>query len=423
MNPLRGWEDDAYIGGNGTTYYCDPVSGKLSNDGRSPGAAWSSLEDVLTAGYFKSIVKGGDTVLLLSGNHGYAQFSDLVYDDWVTVSGAPGEQAGLKGVRGYSIEKLSLEHLWVTPLLADQFFQDGRGLIWIGRSNGSKGVSRNVAIRNCRVFSVLDSSQWSPHDWAVLASQGVTMYEVDDGIIEHNFITNVYTGIGFNGNRIQVRANWVDNFAGDGMFGGGKEHLVEDNLITDVYEDDTGFHNDGIQFYYAGGGNSATLRRNVIVATIDPSRAPSIHLQGITSFQEDFSNSLVENNYVISDTTHGISFTGGGSNSTFINNTIYGFRDGDGSPMRLNGTWTNSLARNNLVTNMFSDAPHDHNLIIKNPAEAPNYFVDPDHLGFRLRDTSPAIDAGADALAPLVDFEGDVRPQGAHTDIGADESR
>ncbi|MFO0984705.1 MAG: right-handed parallel beta-helix repeat-containing protein [Planctomycetota bacterium] len=402
-------------------YYCDPVKGKLSNDGKTPATAWSALESVVDAGYFETIVRGGDTVSLMTGNHGYITLRDLAYSDFVTITSGQGQRAGIKGFRGYSIEKVILDRLWVTPLLADDFFVDGRGLIWIGRSGSTGKRPSNVQVKNCRVFSVLDSSKWTAHDWATLASFGITMYETDDSVIERNLIFNVYTGIGFNGNNLTVRGNWVDNFAGDGMFGGGKGHVVEDNLVTDVYEDDTGFHNDGLQFYYGGAGNSFTIRRNVIVDTTDPARAKDIHLQGITSFQEDVSDSVVENNYVISSTTHGISFTGGGSNDRIVNNTVYGFRDGGGSPMRLYGTWNNTIARNNLVTDLSVDCPQDHNIVVDTPDYANQVFMDPSNFGFRLKASSPAVDAGSDSQVPEMDFEGDVRPDGAHADIGADE--
>ncbi|MFO0982789.1 MAG: right-handed parallel beta-helix repeat-containing protein [Planctomycetota bacterium] len=405
-----------------TTYYCDPVAGKLTNDGKSPATAWSSLESIANADYFTSRIASGDTVLLLSGNHGYVQLQNVVYDDWVTISGADGELAGIEGFRGYSIERVILENVWVTPQLADQFFVDNRGLIWIGRNNSANPRSRFVQVRYCRVFSVFDASAWTPHDWATLASNGIALFDVQNGLLEHNIVANSYTAITLVGSSDVVRRNWIDGFAGDGMFSGGTDNVIDDNLITNVYEDDTGYHNDGMQFYSAGAGNSVTVRRNVIVATTDPGRAASIHLQGITSFDEALHDSVIENNYVISDTTHGISFTGGGDHCRFVNNTVYGFRDGGGSPMRINGTWTDTLVRNNLVTNLFSDGSNDHNIVIKSPSDAPQYFVDPSRLAFRLRVGSPASDAGERGLAPPTDFEGAVRPQGTDVDVGADES-
>jgi hypothetical protein len=48
-------------------------------------------------------------------------------------------------------------------------------------------------------------------------------------------------------------------------------------------------------------------------------------------------------------------------------------------------------------------------------------FVHPAGANFRLRPGSPAVDAGTCTGAPADDLEGDLRPQGAGCDIGADE--
>jgi hypothetical protein len=56
-----------------------------------------------------------------------------------------------------------------------------------------------------------------------------------------------------------------------------------------------------------------------------------------------------------------------------------------------------------------------------------NYFVNvsnpafPGNFDLRLKSTSPAIDAGINILAPLIDFDGFVRPKGVTFDVGAYE--
>jgi hypothetical protein len=60
----------------------------------------------------------------------------------------------------------------------------------------------------------------------------------------------------------------------------------------------------------------------------------------------------------------------------------------------------------------------DHNLTIDQPER---FFVDASHYDLRLRDDSPAIDAGITELAPESDIQGTRRPQGDGVDVGAYE--
>jgi hypothetical protein len=45
-------------------------------------------------------------------------------------------------------------------------------------------------------------------------------------------------------------------------------------------------------------------------------------------------------------------------------------------------------------------------------------FLDAPNEDFHIASDSPAVDAGTDAGAPSVDFEGDTRPQGSGVDLG-----
>lgn len=58
----------------------------------------------------------------------------------------------------------------------------------------------------------------------------------------------------------------------------------------------------------------------------------------------------------------------------------------------------------------------DHNRIVDNPTSV---FLDAASLDFRLRKGSPAIDAGAQDLAPDADITGTARPEDRAVDIGA----
>lgn len=48
--------------------------------------------------------------------------------------------------------------------------------------------------------------------------------------------------------------------------------------------------------------------------------------------------------------------------------------------------------------------------------------MEPTAFDFRLQDNSPAIDAGIEERAPVIDIAGRARPQGRQVDIGATNS-
>jgi hypothetical protein len=121
-----------------------------------------------------------------------------------------------------------------------------------------------------------------------------------------------------------------------------------------------------------------------------------------------------------------------------LNNTIYGCRNGiDNNSAFWSLIVKNNISHNNIIDflenvgifndnsthNLSSDdtAPGSNSLINQNPYDI---FVDPDNHDFRLKENSPAIDAGADLSAGMdaVDIMGNSRPRGLAWDIGAHEA-
>lgn len=126
---------------------------------------------------------------------------------------------------------------------------------------------------------------------------------------------------------------------------------------------------------------------------------------------------------------------------TIVNNTLYnnGKEWGQGIYLE-NPQIENLIVRNNICCRNFtlqmalgfaplpSSWTMDHNLIDgpsemwgEDNVEGDPGFVDSSNGDFRLREGSPAIDAGTSNSAPGFDYAGKPRPQGAGFDIGAYE--
>jgi len=228
--------------------------------------------------------------------------------------------------------------------------------------------------------------------------------------------------------------NTVENFAGDGLRGLGDYEVFENNTVMNCYDVNAN-HDDGFQSWSSGSDGVGTgevkgivLRRNTIINYTDPNQPFRGTLQGIGCFDGFYVDWVVENNVIITDHWHGITFLGA-RNVRIINNTVVDINQESPGPAWImiddhkNGTPSeNCLIRNNLATkiNAGEGVTEDHNLVIDFDW-AGRYFVDYAGRDLHLAADSPAIDQGTAELAPSVDHDGVPRPQGAAVDIGAYE--
>jgi hypothetical protein len=169
-----------------------------------------------------------------------------------------------------------------------------------------------------------------------------------------------------------------------------------------------------------------TLRGNVFVNDRIQSHPLRSSMQAIGCFDGFFVDWVVENNVVITDHWHGISFLGM-RDSRIVNNTVI---DMNGSspgppwimvaPHKDGRPSENVVVRNNLATDYSLaglEIVADHNTEFTNAAAL---FVAPPY-DLHLRATSAAIDSGSDELAPALDAEGIRRPRARAVDRGAYE--
>jgi len=368
----------------------------------------------------------GDTVWLHEGDYG-----DLtIGGDSLTVAAAEGETPRLRTLTLRDATGVVVRGLSISLSHADTYER--------GTMVSVHGSSEAVSVVDCDIFSTTDdvSDGWSASEWAELPGTGMSS-RAPETTFRNNRVRNVGHGISIahDSPNARVIGNLVDRFSRDGLRGIGDFGLFEANVVKNAYDVDD-HHDDFFQSWSVGDDGApgtgvvrgVVLRGNLFIGFEDPDRPFAGAAQGIGCFDGFFEDWVVENNVVIVNHWHGITFLGA-RNMRIVNNTVLdvlrGERPGppwidvsahkDGTPSE------NIVIRNNLVETITLEAEssvEDHNLLFDNPAEL---FVDISVFDLRLLDGAAAIDAGSAEDAPVFDFDGISRPQGAAVDIGAFE--
>lgn len=443
------------VPGLAATFYIDPVNGSDSGDGTAA-APWRSLQTVLDAGLVESRdwpslpyqpgmslvavnagapIHAGDTVLLRSGYYGDVSIRSLYNTATITVAAEPGHTPRLRSLLVQSAQNWALRGLSISPSHATT-----NTPTTIARIDGHNffGPTWDIELSDSELFSVPDASSWSAQDWISLASSGVDVGGDRVSVVD-NRLRNLRFGISVGGKDALIRRNLIDGFSADGLRGLGDRGLFEYNRVQNIKVGDPpdGNHDDGFQSWSVGAGGVGTgevtgvvLRGNVFISSTDLNDPLRTSMQGIGCFDGFFVDWIVENNVVITDHWHGISFYGM-RDSRIVNNTVIDVNASSPGPPWImvhahkdGRPSSNVVVRNNLATD-FSLAGNslatDHNLEFVY-ANAGSLFVAPPYDMHLLPDTA-AVDTGSALLAPLIDVEGTPRPQGPAFDLGAYEWR
>ena len=436
-----------------STFHIDPINGSDNGDG-SAAQPWRSLQTVLATGLVETRnwpsypyqagmqlvtinagapIKAGDTILLGNGYHGNLVIEHAYNMSPITIANEPGQAPQLRSLVVRSAQHWIMRGLHISPSFAQP---DAQITMVDITDHSSYGPARDIELADSQLYSVADATAWAASEWLDLASSGINV-DADRISVHDNTLRNVRFGISVEGADASIRHNLIDGFSADGLRGLGDRGLFEYNRVQNVKIGDPADanHDDGFQSWSVGSGGigtgevvGVTLRGNVFISSTNPNDPLRNSMQGIGCFDGFFRDWVVENNVVITDHWHGISFYGM-TDSRIVNNTVIDMNSQapgppwimihahkDGRPS------SNVVVRNNLATD-FSLAGNalitDHNLEMANPASvlvAPPYDV-------HLLPLSAAVDSGSAALAPSIDIDGVSRPQGAGFDLGAHEWR
>ena len=370
-------------------------------------------------------VQGGDTISLLTANYGDLIISGKNNSSFVTIRAYTGATPLFTIIDLHNSSYWKLFGIDIKPRYSNG--ADGKNAVNLD--------GNYLTIKNCNINYSDDISGWTDSDWLARTGNGVSMDGTNINVL-NNTITVVDHGIGSDASNSLVSGNLISNFRGDGIRGLGDDMIYEYNTIKNSYDVDDN-HDDGFQSWSYGSGGvgtgtvyNVTLRGNTIINFEDPNQPFKGNLQGVGLFDGMFENWVVENNLVITDHWHGISFYGA-INCKIINNTVV---DNDLTPSpdpwimvndHKNGTPSSGvIVRNNIATD-FSFAggvAEDHNIEIT-MNDASTYFANPSGGtgNYHSIVSSPAVDAGSSVNAPNIDKDGITRPQGSGFDIGCYE--
>lgn len=319
-------------------FYIDPAKGKITNNG-SQAAPWNTLADVVKKGLIGGggVVKPGDTVYLMNGNHGSVYIRGIHNSDFITIAAAPGHKPVLNYLGMGSVEKFIIQGLKL------QSIKTGLGDDWRALfSVGAGGATSKDIIFDGNILSSQDNvDAWTQQDWMkkaraglltdgrsplVTATQGVTCLTVTN-----NKFSNVISAVGLRTDRTLFSGNTINNFAYDGIDFAASDLVIANNRITNSLDMGDGKHTDAMQGQLSAGPGytddlqkykNVTITGNVVIAVANPKlKFPNAGLQGISAFDSDWTNVKVTNNTVITTAYHGMTFASV-HNSLFANNTI-----------------------------------------------------------------------------------------------------
>ena len=434
-----------------TGFYIDPLNGSPGGDG-SAGNPWQTLEEVVGADLIETRewesypyepgldlivvnpgapVKAGDTLWLRTGYHGDLDILRAYNEFPITIAAQEGHQPKLSSILIRSAQNWVLRGLTVSPSFAPPPLQQIQ--IASFEDHNWSGPAWDITFEDSELFSIDDATPWSADQWVNLASSGIKV-SGDRITVSRNQLRNVRFGISVSGADALIRFNEIDGFSADGLRGLGDGGVFEYNVVRNAYvgSPTDSNHDDGFQSWSVGPGGVGTgevrdvvLRGNVFINNVDPDHPLHATLQGIGCFDGLFVNWIVENNVVITDHWHGISFYGM-KDSRIVNNTVIDINDVSPGPPWIRVTDSdgtpseNVVVRNNLATD-FSisgiNITEDHNLEF---TDADSLFVNPPY-NLHLLEAAQAVDTGSSVLAPALDADQVPRPQGPEVDLGAYE--
>lgn len=373
----------------GNTFYIDPQIGSPNGDG-SINNPWRTLQEVIDSGLIQcykysenynsnsplilknenGIVKGGDKLILRDGYHGFLTYSEMIFKEWPTIEAYDNEEPIFSRINFTgAFEKIYLKNLTINKSsfvgdesywIADEINYNTSSCLYLGSSN-FWGPCREIKINGLEIKTTDNVTLWNANTWVERAASGISLRSAKKVDVVNCNIKNIQMGISidYNSDSSNVAHNNISNYSGDGARLCSNDCFFGYNKISNCYDVDEN-HDDGIQSFSRGADGSSgsgvlknnVVRSNLIIGVTDFNNVLAGNPQGIGCFDGLFENWIVENNVIITNHYHGISFYGF-INSQILNNTVVDqvFDDGMAPWIRINNHKNGTKSNNCIVAN------------------------------------------------------------------------
>ena len=289
----------------GRNFYVDPVRGAKDNDG-SEAKPWRTLAEVLdpnnhlvaTRTYGRRTLDGalptvpinpngpirpGDTIVLMSGDHGTVDVSKYVNQNFISVVAGPGQTPLVRSLRLVSSSHWLFRGIKFQGQRPEKDFYGP--MVGVGM-NDYFGPADNIVFTD-DFFSTADQTEgWSPGDWVNKPYKtGFLTYARCTTLIGNHFF-NLRDAIGIapSAEDSLVQGNLIEDFGNDGIDTTASNVVIRGNHIrSSRHSPAEPLHPDAIQGWTAPGATN----RNVVINSnwvVNLNPAEDNAMQGISIF-------------------------------------------------------------------------------------------------------------------------------------------
>lgn len=444
------------------TFFVDPLKGTDSGDG-STAHPWKSLSTVLAPANkliatksHKTLsgsplldvnptapIKGGDIIMLMSGDYGDVVLSNAFNDKFITIMPAPGQRPVIQHLKIGGAARWMFQGLTFQSEYPSGSKQNANTQVIV--TDGWGDTTRNVIFSANNFQTTADAGNWSDADWYSKPNYYTINISSTCTAVTNSTFQNILNGLSIVGSQTLIKDNTIRKFSNDGIdIAAGKVTVIGNTIKEAMHNSTSSLHPDAIQVWSTDvGGKITSPNKDILIDSNQMYMAKSPDgtrgiLQGITIGFCD--NVTIQNNVIAINLIDAI-HANGLTNTRIVNNTVIS-SDPDKFPSRIVITPSkynaskNVTVRNNIATYIFSldtSVAMDHNIAILNmttfesgkavwhPDGIPSSqnFIQPTVLnnfrnfnpsqgGFDLHLKSPSILAGTGSplSAPPVDADG-----------------